>query len=467
MLSKNGIILTVKATSAGAWISHGGGKDKTVGLSIKPLLQYFYCHAENRNEQLIHFYDYKGMIKTIIGVMNLDYKRLHPDSVKELCALHDSLIAAHIPPVVQVLLRAQVNAGIREYAPINAEKAQELVSLKDGETPIGMYILRDIQNFKLAASLLHAVLTFQIGKKPSANYLELISKPMANWKSLLSHNGKEYRALGKTISTWKGKALTGGEFNLLSGIHLEQPLNSMAVRLLLKIKVMTLNDMSVENQAKLIQVIQRTKASDIAMLLKMPQVRERRGGYSNGDAYTNLAAYLRDGMRMGDESYAHIPTLIGMWNRALRDHEEDAARRAVTSRLEAENRKKGQAVWMATKTKELPFELPKDLREGIVFRFLDTVEAVHDEGDLMHHCIAGYSKQAVDGDSYLFHIEADGEMASAEISKTGQIKQIRGPHNYMNEACAIAGRILTDWVKNWGTEAAPRKKVEKANVPAI
>lgn len=458
MLNKKGIVLKISPVSKGAWISVADGKNSaTVGISIRELLQYMYCHSENRNEALIHFFNYRELIKAVIAPLKVDYRQLAPQSVAELIKLHDSLVAAHIPAFVQVLLKAQVSAGYRDYAPINAEIAAQL----------NHYVLRDVQTYKLAGAVLQHVLKFNPALKlgSPSSFLDLIAGQMENWRGALSDTGQPYRALHKTIDTWQGKVPK--DILGLAAFHLEKPLHSTNVRLLLSLNSRD-NGLTAEDKANLIHVIQHTKPRDISMLLQMPQVRIRRngaglayGGNNNGSPYENLINYIRDGVRM-DATFQHMNSLPAMYTRSLRVHEEDERRQANANRIESEARRKGQAEWMATKTAPLPFPLPEKLKEkGASIRFLDTVGAVHEESDVMGHCIHSYSKDAVAGNCYLFHVEFDGEMASAEVSPQGAVRQVRGPHNNMNEACDYAGKVLREWISDWKSGKGVASKAHK------
>jgi hypothetical protein len=80
-------------------------------------------------------------------------------------------------------------------------------------------------------------------------------------------------------------------------------------------------------------------------------------------------------------------------------------------------------------------------------RFLDTYVSVLDEGMLMEHCIAQYAERAVDGHSYLFHVDYNGEMASVEVSPRGFVSQSYGPKDRLNNASAYGKKVLTKWCK--------------------
>ena len=45
----------------------------------------------------------------------------------------------------------------------------------------------------------------------------------------------------------------------------------------------------------------------------------------------------------------------------------------------------------------------------------------------MRHCIASYAGKALAGESFLFHIEHRGEVASVEVDTRGRVLQAYGP----------------------------------------
>ncbi len=72
-------------------------------------------------------------------------------------------------------------------------------------------------------------------------------------------------------------------------------------------------------------------------------------------------------------------------------------------------------------------------------------EVVH-EGEAQHHCIGSYATLAVRNQCYLFHIEHDGETASAQVNAlTGEVSQCYGPCNKINKASKWATKKLSEW----------------------
>lgn len=103
----------------------------------------------------------------------------------------------------------------------------------------------------------------------------------------------------------------------------------------------------------------------------------------------------------------------------------------------------------------LDLDYPYLEEEGITP--LRTVGDVVSEGEIMHHCVGSYAGVASEGQSFLFHVEHNGEWATIELAPDGWIRQAQGPRNMFNSAC------------KWGTEilqAAVAAKVPTV-IPAI
>lgn len=118
------------------------------------------------------------------------------------------------------------------------------------------------------------------------------------------------------------------------------------------------------------------------------------------------------------------------------------AQRSLAWHRDAEARKiKESAERLLVKTKLPPIDLPKNPK----ITFLDTIGAVQEEGVKMGHCISSYGRYAENGQCYLFHIEHDGEHASAEVKSNGVLAQCHGPHNRDNKAVSYGKSQLAKW----------------------
>ena len=88
---------------------------------------------------------------------------------------------------------------------------------------------------------------------------------------------------------------------------------------------------------------------------------------------------------------------------------------------------------------------PVPLPEVPGLRFLAKPSEIREEGILMGHCIGHYVSRAKAGQSFLFHYEYKGELASIELDQAGLVKQSMGPRNRPNAASRRGARILAAW----------------------
>ena len=143
--------------------------------------------------------------------------------------------------------------------------------------------------------------------------------------------------------------------------------------------------------------------------------------------------------------------IIGLAKRSEAYHHDlEMQERARRLQWEKENEK-----MLTAKTALPPIPLPRD--ENI--RFLDSYKSVHEEGELMKHCIASYAGSAVKGWCYLFHVDYKGEMASVEVNADGYISQSYGPADSINKASEYGRRTLG----RWGKQLANKTPVLNAN----
>jgi hypothetical protein len=102
-------------------------------------------------------------------------------------------------------------------------------------------------------------------------------------------------------------------------------------------------------------------------------------------------------------------------------------------------------------------------------RFLATVAEIADEGVRMDHCVATRAPRALAGKSFLFHLDHEGQAATAEVLASGELAEVRGPRNHNNGACHRARRILRPWARIVGLlhpDARPFVIPGDARVPA-
>jgi hypothetical protein len=132
---------------------------------------------------------------------------------------------------------------------------------------------------------------------------------------------------------------------------------------------------------------------------------------------------------LGDYPEKHHGGLLGLCNKAIRWHRE----------RDAEELEETLARYGGDCKTRVP---PLDLSGHPELRFLDCVSAIVEEARHMHHCIDQHVPYAINGDSYLFHVDYGGEEASIELSSYGRVLQAYGPHNTSNVAATYGRKLL-------------------------
>jgi hypothetical protein len=100
-------------------------------------------------------------------------------------------------------------------------------------------------------------------------------------------------------------------------------------------------------------------------------------------------------------------------------------------------------------------------------RFLATVAEIAEEGVVMNHCVATRAPRALAGQSFLFHVSRDGQGATAEVLESGEVVEVRGPHNTRNGAVGWARRVLRQWGRLLAVAATPLPPWPPGVAPAV
>lgn len=320
----------------------------------------------------------------------------------------------------------------------------------------GNLIYNDIMRYRSAAQFLSIPesTTYPISLQSQDNIsnsssIERSKHIVLNWRNNLSPYGKSYHALNVTLDNWPA-SMTAHALNTLRYVKLEHPILQRRSLLCLLSLVRNFNNrhvnMGVQLQAQTMHeldhirhIAQHFTSADIkaGVVLYRAIVGDDTLSQNRWSTFTAIAQYIHDGYPIDSTAFANLKTYAGLIRRSHQLHED-------AIRLHRENRIKQNGEWFAKKTHRPPIELP-DI-EGITF--LDTVESIYSEADIMNHCINQYDHSAVSGNSYLFHIEHKGKSASIEVSSIGHVRQAFGPDNKKNAACAYGEMRLNEWGRN-------------------
>lgn len=147
------------------------------------------------------------------------------------------------------------------------------------------------------------------------------------------------------------------------------------------------------------------------------------------------------------------------------------ARRGLPSLLKASQRWHAQPLQPAAVADGLPDAvLPLfDVFEGVAGRAIELVtrQALHDEGERMHHCVGDYWDECVLGPMRIVHLELpDGRSATAQYDSLGyrddpyfDLSELRGP---CNAACADDMHALAGEVRDLLNSPAYRERCLQA-----
>lgn len=88
-------------------------------------------------------------------------------------------------------------------------------------------------------------------------------------------------------------------------------------------------------------------------------------------------------------------------------------------------------------------ELKSEPPEGITF--IENGKRLLEEGRKMHHCVASYVDICLAGNSFVFHVSAEGSEATLELGKKGEVKQFKSFHN--SEPAPALHSLVSSWVR--------------------
>jgi hypothetical protein len=297
---------------------------------------------------------------------------------------------------------------------------------------------------------------------------------MSDWRILYSYNQKPYRALDVTLDNATN---ISGRFlaKLLPFIYLERPIYERLELTALIAAYEKLHNMGiahdlphlpyaetgnnrrnhrddVENKIHNANLFQHATVAQIKTLMDRVGTHMVHSPYNHRKIVQVMAAVSF----ALDYPEKHHGNIVGLADKAIDWH------RGLQARLE-ENRRKGSDP--ETPNALPPIPLPED--EHITF--LAKVGDLFNESDLMKHCVYSYSFQTIRGHSFIFHIEKDGDIATVEINRNGELIQAHGIHNRSasavnpkktNAAILYGRKVLSAWGKKFAEYDHESHKLE-------
>ena len=257
---------------------------------------------------------------------------------------------------------------------------------------------------------------------------------LEDWMSLYSYDRSSYTSLNRTLMNLP-LFIPSNMPVYLKYIKLEKPLTQRTEFLLSTLYAQTLENFDLINSNHTLwlnhKIFFNSNAGQILKALKL--VSEHTHTNHDGRMESDLINMV---YFLWDYPYEHKGNIVSLAGKAIKWHRDIEEGKAMEKIIDISKDRK---------TSLPPILLPDE--KGITF--LSSINKIILEGRNMNHCIAHYTEKAVDGLSYLFHVEYMGEMASVEISRNGKVRQSLGPGNCRNRASEWGNEILSKWGKGF------------------
>jgi hypothetical protein len=237
------------------------------------------------------------------------------------------------------------------------------------------------------------------------------------WQGLFSPTGRPYRSLSRTLMTLPG-GMSPTLVGQLRNVELERPIYDR-VELIVAIAGRDSHNRHVFMHAKRGEIEEA-----------FTRVSERiKGTLRRTHSICRFVRYLMDYPDL------HRGRILGLAQKAIRWHRQD---------VQEQERQRALSRYGPDKPTALPpILLPTDPH----LRFLERVTDISEEGRRMSHCVGSrsYVEKAVNGSSYLFHVDYQDQRATVEVDRWGQVVQAQGPQDHDNDAAAYGRSVLTQW----------------------
>jgi hypothetical protein len=282
------------------------------------------------------------------------------------------------------------------------------------------FLLKDILNYRAAAILIPAM----IGPVYNGFSISHSCKWMNFYSCLESQ--ELYTSLTKTLMNLPG-GLPAGLVQKLRYYKLERPITDRLEFINFIVGHEKYFGGLGEGRLNIINYSARKKIEEAINLVR--ESREEKKGFRR------CKDIIRSLMYIYDFNEQYNGDIVGL------------ARRSIEYHQNMYNRRGGVSVDydINLETAKPPIPLPEI--SGITF--LAKIDDLVKESEKMHHCISNYAYQALNGVSYLFHAEHNGESASIEVDHGGNVTQAYGPCNKRNKACTWASNKLGEWGKKF------------------
>ncbi len=281
------------------------------------------------------------------------------------------------------------------------------------------HVVKDLRRLRPAGIALQMLDDRADGDDTSPEYAALLAETVVEWARLYQHRESTARSVNRTLALYGDDATTTGLWGL-RGLALRAPMTSLQHLEVLGHLALVIDDQT--ELSALREIVESTSSSELGEALVLVDEGE---------------VIVRQAWQTPGGQLAEILSAISVHVLRLQLGRRPRFRELLEEALHALR----HVLRLRTVVAEPP--IPPPAVVGV--RFLTTVAEIADEGMRMDHCVATRAPRALAGQSYLFHVDHGGEAATAEVLATGQVAEVRGPHNQNNGACHRARAVLRPW----------------------
>jgi hypothetical protein len=240
---------------------------------------------------------------------------------------------------------------------------------------------------------------------------------LGSWQGLFSPTGRPYTSLNRTLTSLPA-GMSPQLVGRLREVQLERPIYDR-IELIVAIAGRDSHNR---------RVFMHAQRGDIEDAFQRVSGR-------TGRSLRSTKAICEFVNRLMDYPELHGGKILGLADKAIRWHRQDVQeqeRQIALSRFGPEN-----------PTAAPPVQLPTDPH----VRFLSRVSEISDEGRVMNHCVGSrrYIEKAVNGTGYIFHVDYQGQAATVEVDRWGNVVQAQGPSDHKNAATSYGSTALQNW----------------------
>jgi hypothetical protein len=284
------------------------------------------------------------------------------------------------------------------------------------------YFIKDVLRFRAAAiAAAHIEKLAAAHQRERVDVIDALGAKLDNWRALFAPHGRVTRALNKTIADLSEDAsVSGNDLWTLARVPLERPVQSPLHLKILAERARTPG----EHRREHLSMIQQADSDELL------ELRQR-----------VAAALEMDEVSEAEENHLLAEAIA---SGGARENNERLGRLVQRSIVEAlPLRQAGIDSRGGLKATSVTAEPPIPPPAGAVH--LRTAAEIVREGRDMHHCVGTHAASAVAGQTYVFHIELDGEPITVEVDVLGYVVDAAGRCNARNFAVQRARALFAKW----------------------